>query len=424
MLCARGYQGSARQVRRRVRALRPKRAVEAFLRRRVFVGEEAQVDWASFGKIQVGRAERALSCFVMTLSYSRRFYLEFFLDQTQESFLQGHVGAFEDLGGTPRVILYDNLRSAVLARHGSAVQFHPRLLELAAHYHYEPRACAPARGNEKGGVERTIRYIRDAFMAGRSACSIKRLNEDARTWRDRLADARRWPEDDRQTVSEAFTRERCALMALPQHPFVAEVQLPLRTRKTIYVRYDLNEYSIPPSAVGEALSLRATREQVRILQGPNVVATHRRSYDRHERVEDPTHVEALLASKQAARGSVCSPRLIDAAPETEALLAAAFAKGESVAQLTDRLLLLLDDYGASPLRAAIQEALAKDTPRHASIAYILARRRRSASRRPLPSVELRHRPDLQHLYVKPHDAQNYDQLAQPEPGDQQKGNSA
>jgi transposase len=58
----------------------------------------------------VGRARRALSCFVITLSYSRALYLEFFFDQTTENFLRGHVNAFHNWNGQPRTHLYDNLK--------------------------------------------------------------------------------------------------------------------------------------------------------------------------------------------------------------------------------------------------------------------------------------------------------------------------
>ncbi len=145
MIVARGYRGSECTVRRAVAGLRPTHR-EAFLRLRTFPGEQAQVDWASFGKVAIGRAERNLSCFVLTLSHSRALYLEFFFDQTLENFLRGHVHAFSDWGGAPRIILSDNLRSAVLERRGDAVQFHPRLLELCAHYHFTVRPCQVARG--------------------------------------------------------------------------------------------------------------------------------------------------------------------------------------------------------------------------------------------------------------------------------------
>lgn len=149
MIQSRGYTGGVVQLRRFIAGLRPK-PKEAFLRLRVLPGEQGQCDWAHFGEVRVGGARRRLSCFVLTLSHSRALYLEFFFDQTLENFLRGHVHAFQDWTAAPRIILYDNLKSAVLDRLGTAVRYHPRLLELAAHYHFQPQACAPARGNEKG----------------------------------------------------------------------------------------------------------------------------------------------------------------------------------------------------------------------------------------------------------------------------------
>jgi transposase len=148
MIRDRGYSGSVEQLRRTVARLRPQ-PHEAFLRLQVFPAEEAQVDWAYFGPVMVGRAKRQLSCFVITLSWSRALYLEFFFDQTTENFLRGHVRAFQDWSGVPRVILYDNLRSAVLERRGNQIHFNPRLLELAAHYHFAPRPCQVRAGNQK-----------------------------------------------------------------------------------------------------------------------------------------------------------------------------------------------------------------------------------------------------------------------------------
>ncbi|MGH9338000.1 MAG: hypothetical protein ACRD1R_00005 [Acidobacteriota bacterium] len=97
MLRARGYTGSVVQLRRLMATLRPTHR-EAFLRLRTFPGEAGQADWAHFGKVRVGRAERKLSCFVFTLSYPRALFLEFCFDQQMENFLRGHVGAFEDIG--------------------------------------------------------------------------------------------------------------------------------------------------------------------------------------------------------------------------------------------------------------------------------------------------------------------------------------
>jgi transposase len=88
MLRDRGFSGSVVQLRRVVAALRPPRQ-EAFLRLSTLPGEQAQADWANFGTVTIGRAVRRLSCFVLTLSYSRALYLEFFLEQSLENFLAG-----------------------------------------------------------------------------------------------------------------------------------------------------------------------------------------------------------------------------------------------------------------------------------------------------------------------------------------------
>jgi transposase len=417
MLRERGLTLSARQVRAKVAELRPTPR-EAFLRRRTFPAEEAQVDWGSFGHVMIGAARRALSAFVLTLTFSRWIFLRFFLDQSLENFLRGHVYAFADIQGVPRYLLYDNLRSAVIERHGEALRFNPRLLELCSHYHFAPRACRPARGNEKGAVERSVRYIRDSFFAARSFTSVEDLNRQALVWRDEVAGERRWPGGDQKTVAEAFGEETPHLLALPAHPFETDLIVPVRSHKTIYVRFDLNDYSIPPDVVGRALSLAASETTVRILDGSREVARHRRSYDRHLRIEDPAHVEALLAQKQRAHGSTPSTRLSAAVPAAEALLDAVFHRGESIAANTQKLLLLLDDYGAQELKAAVAEAIARETPRISSIAYILAKRRRAAQRKLSLPVDLSRRPDLKDLYVKPHPPETYDELSRRDDDDE------
>jgi transposase len=176
MLGDRGCKISANQLRRVVAKLRPAPRGEAYLRLSVLPGEQAQVDWGCFGTVGAGAAKRPLSCFVMVLSWSRAIHAVFTLDQTLENFLRGHVEAFNYIRSIPRVILYDNLKSAVLERRGDAIHFHPRLLELCAHYHFAARPVSPARGNEKGRVERQIQYLRTSFFAARSFRDVDDLN--------------------------------------------------------------------------------------------------------------------------------------------------------------------------------------------------------------------------------------------------------
>ena len=411
MIHARGYEGSASTLRRAVADLRPARR-EAFLRLQTFPGEQAQVDWAHFGSVKIGRAERKLSCFVLTLSHSRALFLEFFFDQTLENFLRGHVHAFQDWGGVPRTILSDNLRSVVLERRGDAIQFHPRLLDLCAHYHFLMRPCRVGRGNEKGRVERAIQFVRGSFFAARTFTTLDDFNRQARQWRDNIAHRRPWPGDDSRTVEQVFEEEKPRLMPLPLHPFDMDRTVTVQSGKTHYIRFDLNDYSIPPDAVGHPLTLIASDKTIRILDGSAQITQHARSWDRHALVVDPAHEEAILAEKRKAFGSTPGGRLALAAPESRQLLDAAFARGESAGQQTAQLLRLLEDYGAQELRLAIQEALNRNSPRASSVAFIL--RRRSRGRQRIAPVQLPRRPDLADLYVEPQNPETYDDLADPD----------
>lgn len=223
MIQQRGYGGSVWQLRRFVRQIRPTSSHEAFFRLSTLPGEQGQVDWGHFGSIVVGKTRRPLSCFVMVLSWSRAIFARFTLDQTLESFLRCHIAAFETLGGAPRSLLYDNLKTAVLERVGDVIRFHPRLLELSGHYHFAPRPVARARGNEKGRVERAIRYLRDSFFAARSFHSVDDLNRQLDDWTQRVAHARVVPGDvDKRSIAAAFEEEQPRLLPLPAHPLACE----------------------------------------------------------------------------------------------------------------------------------------------------------------------------------------------------------
>ena len=410
MIRQRGYSGSVVQLRRVVAEIRPL-SREAFLRLHTFPGEQAQADWAHFGEVTLGRARRRLSAFLLTLSYSRALWVEFFFDQSLENFLLGHVHAFADWGGAPRVILYDNLRSVVLERWGEAIHFHPRLLELSAHYHFAARPCRPARGNEKGRVERAVQYVRHSFFAARPFTTLTDFNRQAGEWREQVAHQRPWPGDDARTVADAFAEEKPHLLPLPTHPFDTDLVRSVRAEKTPYVRFDLNDYSIPPCALGRSLTLVASPTTVRLLDGATEIARHRRGYDRHQRIEDPAHLEALLEQKRRALGSTPSGRLAVVVPESQAFLHAAFQQGESLPVLTRQLLGLLDDYGAAELAVALREALDRGTPRASSVAFILARRHRARQRAASLPVNLSRRPDLENLAVPTSALEVYDELS-------------
>lgn len=290
--------------------------------------------------------------FVMVLSYSRQIFLRFFLDARMDAFLTGHAEAFEAFSGAPRVLLYDNLKSAVLEREGEAIRFNPDLLAFAAAYRFEPRPVAVARGNEKGRVERAIRYIRDNFFAALSFTDLDDLNAKARAWAQGPAADRPCPGEG-VSVREAFTREAPLLLPLPEAPAAVLRPTPVAIGKTPYARFDGNDYSVPHTHVRRRVTLLADPRQVRILEADNVLAQHPRCYDKGCQIEDPDHLRALTAAKRRA----CGQRALDR---------------------------LLERYGARELEAAIAELLVGDgaSAPHPNTVLLALERRREKRRAP------------------------------------------
>ena len=418
MVRERGYTGGPDHFRHLMTHYRPRPIPEAYHRLRTLPGEQGQVDWAHFGKLTVGEAQRPLMAFVMVLSWSRQVFLHFYLDAGMASFLRGHVAAFEAWQSLPRVLLYDNLKSAVLERRGDAIRFHPTLLDLAAHYRFEPRPVAVARGNEKGRVERAIRYIRDSFFAARQWHDLDDLNAQADAWCRGQAADRPCPEQRSLTVRQAFAEEQSRLITLPDTPYPTEERCEVRIGKTPYARFDRNDYSVPHTQVRKTLTVMATPSQVRLLDGTEVVATHPRSYDKGQQIEDPAHIAALTAVKRQARHHRGQDRLAQAVPGSRDLLIRAAERGDNLGSITASLLRLLDNYGAAEVEVAIQEALQRGVPHPNAVRLSLERRREQRDQPPPLAIVLPDKAEVRNLVVRPHALNSYDQLDQREHADQ------
>ena len=411
MVRERGYRGGSDHFRAIVARLRPRPVAEAYLRLRTLPGDQAQCDWAHFGSITIGKAIRPLMAFVMVLSYSRHLFLRFYLNGAMNNFLRGHVEAFSTWGAVPRVVLYDNLKSAVLERRSDAIRFHPTLLELAAHYRFQPRPVALARGNEKGRVERAIRFVRDRFFAARAFTDLDHLNAQASLWCREEASLRGCPEDRDRSVQAVFTEEKPLLLPLPDNPFPTEERVEGIARKTPYLRFDLNDYTIPHTHLGRSLEILATLERVRVVEGYQRIADHPRCFDRGQQIEDPAHLEALLAYKRAGRAHRALDRLHHAAPGSKALFMLAAERGVSLGVLTRGLLQILDTHGADALAQAIDSALGENAAHLSAVRHFIDQHRAARGAPPPIAVTLPNDPRV-HLTVRAHDLRDYEQLHQ------------
>jgi len=410
MVRERGYRGCHSHFRYLISCHRPRPAAEAYLRLRTLPGEQGQVDWAHFGHLTIGRARRPLMAFVMVLSYSRQIFLRFFLDARLESFLRGHAEAFAVWSGVPRVLLYDNLKSAVLERRGDAIRFHPTLIDFAKHHRFDPRPVAVARGNEKGRVERAIRYVRDNFFAGRDVADVETLNTQADEWCRGIAADRRCPGQDAISVREAFAEETPRLMPLPDNPYPLIEQVAVKVGKTPYIRFDLNDYSIPHTHVRRWLTVLADPREVRIADAGQILARHPRSYDKGQQIEDEAHIRALVEQKRAGRRHRAADRLFQAAPASETLFMRAAERGGNLRGIAAGLIQLLQRYGAAELQAAILEALDRDVPHPNAVRFALERRRQDRHQPPPIAVDLPPHVQARDIPVRPARLELYDQL--------------
>jgi transposase len=410
MVRERGYRGSADHLRHTVAGLRPRPPATAYLRLRTLAGEQGQVDWGHFGKVQIGAATRTLWAFVMVLSWSRHIFLRFYLSAAMPSFLRGHVEAFRHFGGVPRVLLYDNLKSAVLERVGQHIKFHPTLISLSAHYLFEPRPVAPARGNEKGRVERAIRYVRDSFFAARTWTDLADLNAQAHAWTTGEASDRRWPEDTRRRVGEVFTEEQPLLRKLPDNEFPTEERVEVDIGKTPYARFDLNDYSVPHSYVRRTLVVVASTTRVRVLDGADVLASHERSYSRGLQIENPDHIRALVEEKSLGRRGGGLRRLTHAVPNAEQLLARAAERGGNLGSMTAGLLKTLASVSPAELDLAIGDVLERDLATVGAVRQALDQRRAKQGKPLTIITRFSSNPRAADVVVNTHRLETYDRL--------------
>ena len=157
----RGYGGGMSQLRAFMRSLRTPTPAEPVVRFETQMGEQLQVDWVEFR-----RGGKALYAFCATLGYSRASYVEFVGDMKVETLIGCHERAFAMLGGVPRSILYDNMKTVILERdaYGEGKhRFHAGFLDFARHCGFTIKVCRPYRAKTKGKVERFNGYLRRSF---------------------------------------------------------------------------------------------------------------------------------------------------------------------------------------------------------------------------------------------------------------------
>jgi transposase len=265
-------------------------------------GQAMQVDWGDCGRLRVGTTWRRVSVFVAVLCYSRLSYIEFSLSQRKAAFYRAIANAIEFFRGSPRRIVFDNLRAAVISGSGRRACLHPEFLALCGHFCMEPVACERRDPESKGISEATVRYVKHNALKGRAdeLTSWEDYLRFAVYWRDEVANVRLHRITGGRPI-DRYEQEKSQLRPLPDVPLDTDEVASAVVSPHARIEFDGNRYSVPPQYHRKTVLVRASVTEVRVMFQGQQIACHRRSYERGQWVRHPEHELAAIKMRSRAR---------------------------------------------------------------------------------------------------------------------------
>jgi transposase len=285
-----GYDGSVIILRRYLRSLRParERAARLTVRFETPPGKQAQADWAYCGRFHDASGSLlSIYAFVMVLSFSRMLFVRFTTSMKLPELIRCHLEAFAYFGGWPEQILYDNMKQVRLGRDA----WNPLFLDFAQHYGLVPKTHRIRRPRTKGKVKRSVDYVKENLLNGRSFDGLDDLNVQGRRWLDGTANVRIHGTTGEQPV--VLWREEALTQIGTVAPYQIVDYVPRKADWESFVRFDRRRYSVPPTYAGKELLVGRRGEQIIVRSGDCIVAEHRVGARPGDSVADPEHVAAL-----------------------------------------------------------------------------------------------------------------------------------
>jgi transposase len=415
-----GYRGGLTVLRGYLRSIRPARG-------RVYQevvyepGEAMQVDWGACGHLAIGNTSRRVSVLAAVLCYSRLCYIEFSLSEKKADFYRCVTHALEFFGGSPRKIIVDNLKTAVVEGSGRNASFHPEFLELCGHFCMQAVACAARDPESKGTVEAKVRYVKHNALQGRDdeLTCWDDYHALAVYWRDQVANVR-LHETTRQRPVDRFEQERTSLRALPRLAFNTDEVLSAVASSHARVRFDSNRYSVPAEVARKTVLVRADDRQVRIFYQGDQVACHARGFERRQLILQAEHQLQAEKTRRRQRKNQVEEAFDALGSEAQEFHLKLLKRPVKPIVHLRRLLKLAHVYGRGNLIAALRVALKYETYDAEYVQAILHQQRRQREL-PSPTVVRPQREELiEETEFESPDPAAYDRLLEnddPPPGD-------
>lgn len=308
-------------------------------------GEAAQIDW-----IEVRLGWGVAYGFSMILAYSRYLYVRFYPRQSLEFFLEGHIEAFQEMGGVAHHHWYDNIKTVVIQR-SPQLKFNAQFLDFARHFGFSIHLCNPYRANEKGRIERALRDLRD-FLRVNTFGDLKELNRKVSLWR--IEQNQRVHRSTQKAPLQALKEEKLKpLPAIAYRPYRVVLA---SISKTGFVEFETNRYSVPSSYAERACEIFAYPDHLQVMIKANRIAFHRRSFGRREKFEDPTHREMLLRMTPQFKSQRIYQLIDQMDPALHHFLQEAKEEGQNPLEMAYELFKLLKHISKAMLLSAVREA--------------------------------------------------------------------
>jgi transposase len=358
-LQAEGYRGAYDSIQRFVQRWKAAKSgpaiTHAFVPLAFAPGEVCQFDW-SHEHVELAGVMQTIKVAHFRLTFSRQMFVVAYPRETQEMVFDAHNHAFAFFGGVPERMVYDNLKAVVETIFtGKERLFNRRFMVLANHYLFEPVACTPASGWEKGQVENQVGNIREwLFTPLARFVSFATLNEWLATRCRELA-ARKHPVTPERSIAACFIEEQLALRRITA-TFDGYVEHMLRVSSTCLIVLDRNRYSVPAAFAGRAVSVRSTASEVRIVADGVVIAEHVRRFGRDQLICNPWHYLPILERKPGALRNGVPFREWDLPPAIQ-LVRDCILKQPKGDRAFVELLLMARDAGLEALQVACELVL-------------------------------------------------------------------